>query len=63
MTLDPTTLVTQQLALAGITPRPDEVAALVATAPARQAAMDAMYAVPEARYEEPGLVFSASSPG
>lgn len=63
MTLDPTALVAQQLALAGITVHPDELAALLAAVPARKAAMDAMYAVPEARYEEPGLVFSAISPG
>jgi hypothetical protein len=33
---------------------------MIAEFPGRAAAIEALYAVPEARYEEPGLVFRAS---
>ncbi|TKV61966.1 hypothetical protein FDO65_10700 [Nakamurella flava] len=60
--VDPAALVAAQLAAAGITPSAAEVATMVAATPARLAAIDALYAVPGARYEEPCLVFSAVTP-
>jgi hypothetical protein len=56
MTLDPTTLVKQQLAAAGIAPTDDEVSAIIAATPDRLTAIEAIWAVPEARYEEPCIV-------
>jgi hypothetical protein len=63
MSNDPTMLVNQALLAAGIVPSEEEVAALVAATPARQEAVEKLYAVAEARYEEPCLVFNASFPG
>ena len=60
--VDPQILIEAQLAAAGITPSAEEVATMVAATPARLAAIDALYAVPGVRYEEPGLVFSAVTP-
>lgn len=62
MVSDPTTLVKQSLLAAGIDPTEEEVAVLVAATPGRQEAIEKLYAVPEARYEEPCLVFNASFP-
>jgi hypothetical protein len=56
---DPALLVPALLAAAGISPSAEEVAVLIAEFPERATAIDALYAVPEARYEEPGLVFRA----
>lgn len=61
-TVDPATLVTAQLAAAGISPSAEEVATMIAATPGRLAAIEALYAVPGVRYEEPGLVFSALTP-
>lgn len=55
MRIDPAQLVTAQLAAAGIEPDEDEVAALVAETPRRLFALERLYAVEEAREEEPFL--------
>ncbi|MCW0213660.1 MAG: hypothetical protein OJJ54_09885 [Pseudonocardia sp.] len=59
MPADPAVLVPALLAAADITPSPEEVAIMIAEFPGRAAALDALYAVPEARYEEPDLVYDA----
>ena len=59
MSTDPTVLVPALLAAAGISPDPEEVAVMIADFPDRAAKIEALYAVPEARYEEPDLVFRA----
>jgi hypothetical protein len=56
---DPALLVPALLTAAGISPSAEEVAFMIAEFAARAAAIEALYAVPEARYEEPGLVFRA----
>lgn len=61
MSLDPATLVAQQLALAGITPSAEEVADMAASTEARMAELEAVWAVAEARYEEPALIFDAAA--
>jgi hypothetical protein len=48
------------LAAAGLSPSDDEVAVMVEGYADYRAAIDALYAVPEARYASPALVFSAS---
>lgn len=63
MSSDPMTLVRQSLLAAGIAPSEEEVADLVAATPGRQEAIEKLYAVTEARYEEPCLVFGAAFPG
>ncbi|GAA1507693.1 hypothetical protein [Nocardioides humi] len=62
MTADPTVLVPQLLLAAGITPAEEEVSAMIAAFPGRQEMLDRLYAIPEARYEEPCLVFDATFP-
>jgi len=62
MPSDPTVLIPQQLLAAGITPSGEEVQAMIAAAPGRQEMLDRLYAIPEARYEEPCLVFDATFP-
>ncbi|OZC34039.1 hypothetical protein [Gordonia polyisoprenivorans] len=57
MSIDTKALVTQQLAAAGIAPSPAEIDTLIEGAEERVRQMDAMYAIAEARYEEPGLIF------
>lgn len=61
-TVDPAALVAAQLAAAGITPTTEEIATMVAATPGRLEEIEALYAVPGVRYEEPGLVFSAATP-
>jgi hypothetical protein len=56
---DPTHLVPQHLAAASIVPSAEEVETLVAGYPTMKAALDRLHAVPEARYEEPAVIFSA----
>jgi hypothetical protein len=56
---DPALIVPQLLAAAGISPSAEEVAALVDGYPALRASLDRIQAVEAARYEEPGLIFSA----
>jgi hypothetical protein len=51
--------VTTLAALAGLTPSPEEMAAFVRSYPTTRASLDALYAVPGVRYEEPCVVFSA----
>jgi hypothetical protein len=58
-TPDAATTVTTLLAVAGISPTPDEVAFYVDGYPALRASLDTLYAIDGVRYEEPGLVFSA----
>jgi len=60
MDADPAVLVPALLDAAGISPAAEEVAAMIAAFPARAAAIESLYAVPEARYEEPDLVFRAN---
>ncbi|MCU1652664.1 MAG: hypothetical protein JWQ60_3813, partial [Pseudonocardia sp.] len=52
-------LVPALLQAAGLTPSQEEVATMVADFPGRAAAIESLYAVREARYEEPDLVFRA----
>jgi hypothetical protein len=59
MNVDPAVLVPELLRAAGISPSEEEIAMMVAQFPGRAAAIESLYAVPEARYEEPGLVFHA----
>ena len=47
------------LAIAKITPSPEEVESLIATYPLNRAELDKMYTIAEARYEEPCVVFTA----
>jgi hypothetical protein len=49
--------VTRLLAAAGLSPSADEVAALAGTYPRDRAGVDALYAIPEARYTAPALIF------
>ncbi|MFQ1003743.1 hypothetical protein [Modestobacter sp. SSW1-42] len=56
---DPETAVRALLAMAHLTPAEDEVAGLVEGFRAARAAVRLLYAVPEARYDEPAVLFSA----
>ena len=56
---DPELAVRSLLAMAHLTPPEDEVADLVEGFRAARAAVRLLYAVPEARYDEPALLFSA----
>ena len=47
------------LAAAGIAPTAAERARLIATYPLHRAAVDALYAIEEVRYESPGTIFVA----
>jgi hypothetical protein len=60
MDADPAVLVPALLQAAGISPGEEEVAVMIAALPGRAAAIESLYAVPEARYEEPGLVLRAN---
>ncbi|HXV93807.1 MAG TPA: hypothetical protein VD813_10945 [Pseudonocardia sp.] len=57
---DPAVIVPALLSAAGLTPSPEEVAFMIAEYPGRAVKIDALHAVPEARYEEPDLIFSAA---
>jgi hypothetical protein len=59
MSADPTVVVPALLAAAGLTPSPEEVRVMIADFSGRAAEIEALYAVPDARYEEPDLVFRA----
>jgi hypothetical protein len=59
MSADPAVVVPAMLAAAGITPRTEEVALMIAEFPARAESIERLYAVVAARYEEPCLVFRA----
>lgn len=59
MSPDPNVLVPALIAAAGLNPSPEEIAVMIAEFPRRAAAIESLYAVPEARYEEPALVFHA----
>ncbi|MCX4093878.1 hypothetical protein [Nocardia sp. alder85J] len=59
MSADPAVVVPAMLAAAGLEPREEEVAHMIAEFPARAASIEKLYAVAEARYEEPCLVFHA----
>lgn len=59
MDRNPAVIVPALLALAGRAPLEDEVAVMIAEFPALVASIDRLYAVPEARYEEPAAVFRA----
>ncbi|HET6509986.1 MAG TPA: hypothetical protein VFG42_24545 [Baekduia sp.] len=59
---DQTTLVDLQLAAAGLDPGPVERAALHAMHAAFAPGIDALYALPAARYEVPALVFDPRTP-
>lgn len=56
---DPEVAVHTLLAMAHLSPQADEVAGMVEGFRAARAAVRMLYAVPEARYEEPALLFSA----
>jgi hypothetical protein len=60
MDADPAVLVPALLQTAGISPSEEEVAVMIAEFPSRAAAIESLYAVAEARYEEPDLVFRAT---
>lgn len=59
MEADPTVVVPALLAAAGLTPLTEEVAVMVAEYPGRATQIEKLYAVAEARYEEPDLIFRA----
>jgi hypothetical protein len=59
MDADPAVLVPALLQAAGLTPSQEDVSTMVADFPGRAAAIESLYAVREARYEEPDLVFRA----
>ncbi|WP_019930775.1 hypothetical protein [Nocardia sp. BMG111209] len=59
MSADPAVVVPAMLAAAGVTPLGEEIALMIAEFPARADAIEKLYAVTEARYEEPCLVFHA----
>ncbi|MEW2504994.1 hypothetical protein ACQPXB_34700 [Amycolatopsis sp. CA-161197] len=59
MTPDPATVVPALLSAAGVTPSAEETALLIAGYPSLSEEIEKLYAVPEARYEEPGLIFRA----
>ncbi|MGW6621991.1 hypothetical protein ACWF99_12210 [Nocardia sp. NPDC055002] len=60
MKTDYTVLVPALLQAAGITVTPDELAIMIAASPGRAAAIESLYRVPEARYEEPSVIFRAA---
>jgi hypothetical protein len=61
MSADATSIVPALLAAAGIQPAPGEVARMIEEYPARAQQLARLHAVPEARYEEPGLIFDAAA--
>jgi aspartyl-tRNA(Asn)/glutamyl-tRNA(Gln) amidotransferase subunit A len=46
------------LKAAGLSPSEDEIATLIAAYPAHKAGIESLYAIPEARYESPALIFN-----
>lgn len=59
MNAEPTVIIPALLAAAGLDPREEEIAVMIAEFPERAEAIEALYQVPEARYEEPATVFRA----
>lgn len=59
MSIDHAATVRILLAAAGVTPSPEEVERLIAARPGTVAALEALHAVEEARYEEPSVVHHA----
>ena len=59
MSHDPETTARALLALAGLNPPEDEVAAMVAAFPASRALAESLHAMPGVRYAEPATVFHA----
>lgn len=59
MKADPTVVVPALLAVAGLAPNEEEIAVMIAEFPDRMAGVDKLYAVSEARYEEPCVIFRA----
>ncbi|AEA26789.1 hypothetical protein ACFQ34_02410 [Pseudonocardia benzenivorans] len=59
MSADPTVVVPALLTAAGLAPSAEEVAVMIAEYPARAQAIEALWAVEAARYEEPCVVFRA----
>lgn len=57
MDADPTVIIPALLSAAGLSPRDEEVAVMIADFPDRAKAIEALYQVPEARYEEPATIF------
>jgi hypothetical protein len=57
-TTTPETTIDALLVAAGLTISAEERAAFIAAYPAHRAALDALYAVPMVKEEEPQLVFS-----
>jgi hypothetical protein len=60
MSEDIETTVRTLVAAAGLTPSEEELATLVAGYPGYKAGIESLYAIPEARYAAPGLIFSAT---
>ncbi|TYB65404.1 hypothetical protein FXF51_19505 [Nonomuraea sp. PA05] len=56
-----TAAVGQLLAAAGLTVPEDEIEVIAAGYPLQRAGVDALYAVPEARYADPALRFRADA--
>jgi hypothetical protein len=54
---DATVAVPTLLAIAGISPSPEEVEKMIADYPFIRGSAAALYSVPEARYEVPALIF------
>lgn len=59
MSPDPETTVRALLALAGLTPPEEEVAAMVAAFPGSRALAESLHEMPGVRYAEPATVFHA----
>ncbi|MGH3249762.1 MAG: hypothetical protein ACRDOI_26665 [Trebonia sp.] len=60
---DPQAEARAMLAASGLSPAPDEAAAMGAAYPAFRAAIDALYDVAAARYADPALRFRAADTG
>ena len=48
------------IAAAGLAPSEAEMATLVSAYPDHKAGIESLYAIPEARYAAPGLIFTAT---
>ncbi|MGA4538870.1 hypothetical protein ACPA54_02605 [Uniformispora flossi] len=59
MSTDPSAAAPVLLALAGLTPSKEETAGISEAFAAQYEAMQELYAVADARYEEPALIFRA----
>jgi hypothetical protein len=46
------------IAAAGLSPSEEEIATLIAAYPEHKAGIESLYAIPEARYAAPALIFS-----